>query len=264
MDSLKPQAQCAPSGGAGAGGNPAGGVLPRGDPPIAIQGVAIPIHPRISLQLEPLPNSQSGGAGQLGGQPGAPAGHPSGPHAPRPTNPWTPLDRSRKALPQFKLLSNYKSRRILDTRQMLEDWYNKSTLAIATWRGDAQKYWPDQVLKPARLRHEQWLQSTPDRRASPEPAYILGDHKLTPEAANAVESVLRTELLDAIPKPMAEACVRQGCCAVELIIWRIVQQLILPPDRCQRSDSAEGDPNLAESPSIHPGSGVQVARRNAA
>ena len=99
---------------------------------------------------------------------------------------------------------------------MLEDWYNKSTFAIATWRGDAQKYWLDQVLEPARLRLEQWLQSAPDRRASLKPAYILGDRKLIPEAANAVESVLRTELLDAIPKPMAEACVRHGYCTHHL------------------------------------------------
>ena len=113
---------------------------------------------------------------------------------------------------------------------MLEDWYNKSTFAIATWRGDAQRYWLVQVLDPARLHHEQWLQSPPDRRASLEPAYILGDRKLTPEAANAVESVLRTELLDAIPKSMAKACMRHGYCAAELTIWHIMKQLILPPD----------------------------------
>ena len=31
------------------------------------------------------------------------------------------------------------------TQQMLEDWFNKSTFAIAAWRGDAQRYWLDQV-----------------------------------------------------------------------------------------------------------------------
>ena len=87
-----------------------------------------------------------------------------------------------------------------------------------------------QVLEPARARRNQWLQSPPKRRASLEPAYILGDRKLIPEAVNAVESVLRTELLDAIPKPMAEACMHHGYCAAELIIWYIMKQLILPPD----------------------------------
>ena len=46
------------------------------------------------------------------------------------------------------------------------------------------------------------LKFTPSQRASLEPAYILGDRKNIPEAQNAVESVLRTELLDAIPKPI--------------------------------------------------------------
>ena len=47
--------------------------------------------------------------------------------------------------------------------------------------------------------------SAPAQRATPEPAYTLGDRKHIPEAPNAVESVLRTELLEVIPKPLAEA-----------------------------------------------------------
>ena len=63
-----------------------------------------------------------------------------------------------------------------------------------------------------------------------EPAYILGDRKQIPEAQNAVESVLRTELLDALPKPIADACVRHGYCTAELIVWYVMKQLILPHD----------------------------------
>ena len=50
-------------------------------------------------------------------------------------------------------------------------------------------------LDCARARHDQWLQSTPSQRAILEPAYTLGDRKHIPEAQNAVESFLRTELL---------------------------------------------------------------------
>ena len=49
-------------------------------------------------------------------------------------------------------------------RQLLEDWLSKSTFTIATWRGDAQRYWLDQVLETARVQHDQWLQSTPDNK----------------------------------------------------------------------------------------------------
>ena len=82
----------------------------------------------------------------------------------------------------------------------------------------------------ARARHEQWLQSPPAQRATLEPAYILGDRKHIPEASNAVESVLRTELLEVIPRSLAETCMRHGYCAAELIVWYIMKQLILPPD----------------------------------
>ena len=92
----------------------------------------------------------------------------------------------------------------LDMQQMLEVWCDSSTFAIATWRGDAQRYWLTQVLEPARSRHDQWLPSAPAQRAILEPAYILGDRKDIPEATNAVESVLRTELLEVIPKPLAD------------------------------------------------------------
>ena len=60
--------------------------------------------------------------------------------------------------------------------------------------------------------------------------YILGDRKNIPEAQNAVESVLRTELLDAIPKSSAEACMRHGYCTAELIVWYVMKQLIMPHD----------------------------------
>ena len=115
-------------------------------------------------------------------------------------------------------------------QQILESWYDKSTFAIATWRGDAQRYWLTQVLDCARSKHEVWLQSSPSQRAGLEPAYILGDRKHIPEAQNAVESVLRTELLDAIPKSIADACMRHGYCTAELIVWYVMKQLILPPD----------------------------------
>ena len=38
-----------------------------------------------------------------------------------------------------------------------------------------------------------------------------------------------TELLDAMPKSLADACVRHGYCTAELIIWYITKQLLLPP-----------------------------------
>ena len=128
------------------------------------------------------------------------------------------------------LPSNYRACSILDMRQLLESWYDKSTFAIATWRGDAQRYWLTQVLDCARNRHDQWLHSTPSQRASLEPAYILGDRKHIPEAQSAVESVLRTELLDVIPKSIADACMRHGYCTAELIVWYVMKQLILPHD----------------------------------
>ena len=143
-----------------------------------------------------------------------------------------PLDGSRKPLPKLMLPSNYKACSILDMRQLLESWYDRCTFAIATWRGDAQRYslWLTPILDCGRNRHDQWLQSTPSQRASLEPAYILSDRKHIPEAQNAVESVLRTELLDAIPKSIAEACMRHGYCTAELIVWYVTKQLILPHD----------------------------------
>ena len=86
------------------------------------------------------------------------------------------------------------------------------------------------MLDCARSKHDVWLQSSPSQRASLEPASTLGDRKHIPEAQNAVESVLRTELLDAIPKSIADACMRHGYCTAELIVWYVMKQLILPPD----------------------------------
>ena len=56
------------------------------------------------------------------------------------------------------------------------------------------------------------------------------DRKHITEAQNAVESVLRTELLNVIPKPIADACMRHGYCTAELIVWYVMKQLIRPHD----------------------------------
>ena len=148
---------------------PSGGGAPP--PPLGHQGGSTPPGS--------TPPQQTGGAGFPGGTPQSPPGiiQPN-----RHTDPWAPLDRSRKSLPKLMLPSNYRSCSILDMRQLLESWYDKSTFAIATWRGDAQRYWLTQILECARNRHDQWLQSTPSQRASLEPAYILGDRKQIPEA----------------------------------------------------------------------------------
>ena len=128
----------------------------------------------------PAPPQQSKGAGCPGGTPST---LPGMPHSGRYSDPWALLDRSRKALPKLSLPSNYKSCSILGTQQILEAWCDKSTFAIATWQGDAQRYWLTQVLDCARSRHGTWLQSTPSQRASLEPAYILGDRKHIPECS---------------------------------------------------------------------------------
>ena len=184
------------------------------------------------------PPQQTGGAAQSGRNPGPPTPPPPTPPGQRPIDPWASLDRSMTSLPKLLPPSNYRKCSILDMQQMLEVWYDKSTFAIATWRGDAQRYWLTQVLEPARARHDQWLQSSPAQRANLEPAYILGDRKHIPDAANAVENVLRTELLDVIPKPLAVACMRHGYCTAELIARYIMKQLIIPPDiTCRRRSS---------------------------
>ena len=172
------------------------------------------------------PPQQSGGAGNPGGT--APTTPPGLPYSGGHSDPWAHPEK------------HYRSFHCPPTTRIAAFWTcsrfskhgcDKSTFAIATWRGDAQRYWLTQVLDCARSRHDQWLQSTPSQRASLEPGYILGDRKHIPEAQNAVESVLRTALLDAIPKSIADACMRHGYCTAELIVWYVMKQLILPLDQ---------------------------------
>ena len=75
-----------------------------------------------------------------------------------------------------------------------------------------------------------------------------GYRKHIPEAPSAVESVLRTELLEVIPKSLAEACMRYGYCTAELIVWYIMKQLILPPD-VNEATMQKGDLDTSKSTS---------------
>ena len=109
----------APPGGGAAGSPGSGGGAPP--PPGGQQGGTSPPGN--------TPPQQTGGAGFPGGTPQTPPGRTQPNRHP---DPWAPLDRSRKSLPNLMLPSNYKSCSILDMRQLLESWYDKSTFAIAT------------------------------------------------------------------------------------------------------------------------------------
>ena len=113
------------------------------------------------------------------------------------------------------------TRGVLDVRWVLDPGATSLNLLVSLRRSG---------LRTRPLRHDQCLQNSPDQKTILEPAYILVYRKLIPESVNAVESVLRTELLVALPKFMADACVRHGYCTAKLIIWYIMKQLILPPD----------------------------------
>ena len=159
----------------GSGGGPPLWQPPGGDPPGCNR------QPPPPSPASPPPR-RTPGAGPRGGHPGAPAGPPGHQHSgQRPIDPWAPLDGSRKSLPLFKLPCTYRTCSILDMHQLLEDWLNKSTFAIAIWRGDAQRCWLEQVVETARVRHDHWLQSSPDQRANLETTYILGDRKIIPK-----------------------------------------------------------------------------------
>ena len=117
---------------------------------------------------------------------------------------WGALERGKRSLPQLKLGSTWKQNNILEIRQTLEDWLNKCTFSIATWRHGAQSYWLHEVVAEARERHKSWLKSSPEARAAIEPEFILGDRNCIPDAMNVVESCLRVELFEAIPKQFAD------------------------------------------------------------
>ena len=83
----------------------------------------------------------------------------------------------------------------------------------------------DQVLETARARRDQWLQSAPDQRANLEPAYILGDRKLIPEARGcAADRIVRCDTQDHC------RFMHAPWLTAELITWHIMKQLILLPD----------------------------------
>ena len=104
--------------------------------------------------------------------------------------------------------------------------------------------------------------STPDQRASLEPAYIHGDRKNIPEAVNAVESVLQTELLDAMPKSLADSCIRHGYCTAELI--NLVHHEAAHLARTSMRSPCRRRFSPAQGTTVHLRSSLQMVRRDAA
>jgi hypothetical protein len=103
------------------------------------------------------------------------------------------------------------------------------SLAIATWRADAQKYWEEQ-LKRARAEHQKWLDASPQDRALLERRFTHGEQIPVPNTDDTLENALRSELLHSIPREFANGCSRYGQYTTVDIVLFMMRKLLSNDD----------------------------------
>eukprot|EP00975_Prorocentrum_lima_P055899 11719125-Prorocentrum_lima.AAC.1 len=80
------------------------------------------------------------------------------------------------------------------------------------------------IVAHARHKHDEWLEWSPDQRAAVGSSYCYGDQLPFPPRSTVLESHLRIELMESIPKPMQLQCKKHGMFDSMGILVRVMRK----------------------------------------
>ena len=131
--------------------------------------------------------------------------------------------KDRKSIPSLEVKPDQDARTIV---HLFQTWLTMTSLAISTWNQKAPEMWEEHV-RWAQERHEEWLSLTPAEKARERgTGRDIGLWNL-PRRVGIVEGLMRSELLDALPRHYKTACVLENALDVRAILL-IVMKLALP------------------------------------
>ena len=132
-------------------------------------------------------------------------------------------------------------------KQIWETWCVQVALALSTWSSLAVPYWRD-ICGQAERDYEKWRKSTMSARYKHETRFLYGRKAPIPPNCDAIEALLRLELLTQFPNWLTQKATMLGCTSSHDILKMALKKIFFNED-ATRFDLVEELYSLSQKPS---------------
>ena len=164
--------------------------------------------------------------------------NPEGPHG-RHSRMYSTMTINKwaKPIPKLDLPPRIHTQKASKIKQIWETWCVQVALALSTWNSLAVPYWSD-IYGRAERDYEKWRKSTMTARHKHETRFLYGRKAPIPPNCDAIEALLRLELLTQFPNWLSQKATMLGCTSSHDIL-RMALKEIFPNEDATRFDLVE-------------------------
>ena len=156
------------------------------------------------------------------------------------------ISKWAKPIPKLDLPPRIHTQKASKIKQIWETWCVQVALALSTWNSLAVPYWSD-ICGQAERDYEQWRKSTMSARYKRGSRFRNGRKAPIPPNCDAIEALLRLELLTQFPDWLTRKATMLGCTSSHEIL-RMALKEIFPNEDATRFDLVEELYSLPQKP----------------
>ena len=147
------------------------------------------------------------------------------------------INKWAKPIPKLDLPPRIRTQKASKIKQIWETWCVQVALALPTWNSLAVPYWSD-IYGRAERDYEKWRKSTMTARYKHETRFLYGRKAPIPPNCDAIEALLRLELLTQFPNWLSQKATMLGCTSSHDILKMALKE-IFPNEDATRFDLVE-------------------------
>ena len=156
------------------------------------------------------------------------------------------INKWAKPIPKLDLPPRIHTQKASKIKQIWETWCVQVALALSTWNSLAVPYWSD-IYGQTERDYEKWRKSTMSARYKHESRFLYGRKAPIPPNCDAIEALLRLELLTQFPDWLTPKATMLGCTSSNEIL-RMALKEIFPNEDATRFDLVEELYSLPQKP----------------
>ena len=156
------------------------------------------------------------------------------------------INKWAKPIPKLDLPPRIHAQKASKIKQIWETWCAQVALALSTWNSLAVPYWSD-IYGQAERDYEKWRKSTMSARYKHETRFLYGRKAPIPPNCDAIEALLRLELLTQFPNWLTQRATMLGCTSSHDILKMALKE-ISPNEDATRFDLVEELCSLPQKP----------------
>ena len=156
------------------------------------------------------------------------------------------INKWAKPIPKLDLPPRIHTQKASKIKQIWETWCVQVALALSTWNSLAVPYWSD-IYGRAERDYEKWRTSTMTARYKHETRFLYGRKAPIPPNCDAIEALLRLELLTQFPNWLSQKATMLGCTSSHDILKMALKE-IFPNEDATRFDLVEELYGLPQKP----------------